>query len=124
MFGPPRIRGVTNGATTLLLTDRALDLLGNILSEVRFLGDGEMLTDLEDGGQFVEDHAVAVPAIPAYLDALLADTPFMGGMAPKLGVHHLRSVSVLDRRASPRGILTTSVISPFPIVWGYALDRG
>jgi len=75
-------------------TDRALDLLGNILSEVRFLGDGETLTHLH-GTVSLKDHAVAVPAIPAYLDALLADTPFMGGMAPKLGDHHLRSASVL-----------------------------
>ncbi|MBZ0149083.1 MAG: conjugal transfer protein TrbE, partial [Pseudorhodoplanes sp.] len=75
-------------------TDRALDLLGNILSEVRFLDDGETLTHLH-GTVSLKDHAVAVPAIPAYLDALLADTPFMGGMAPRLGDHHLRSVSVL-----------------------------
>jgi type IV secretory pathway VirB4 component len=75
-------------------TDRALDLLGSILSEVRFLDDSETLTHLH-GTVSLKDHAVAVPAIPAYLDALLADTPFMGGMAPKLGDHHLRSVSVL-----------------------------
>ncbi|MEQ1523588.1 MAG: TrbC/VirB2 family protein, partial [Aestuariivirga sp.] len=75
-------------------TDRALDLLGNILSEVRFLDDGETLTYLHGTVSF-KDHAVAVPPIPAYLDAMLADTPFMGGMAPKLGEHHLRSVSVL-----------------------------
>ncbi len=75
-------------------TDRALDLLGSILSEVRFLDDGETLTHLH-GTVSLKDHSVAVPAIPAYLDAMLADTPFMGGMAPKLGEHHLRSVSVL-----------------------------
>ena len=75
-------------------TDRALDLLGSSLSEVRFLDDGETLSHLH-GTVSLKDHAVAVPAIPAYLDALLADTPFIGGMAPKLGDHHLRSVSIL-----------------------------
>ena len=59
-----------------------------------FSDDGETLTHLH-GTVSLKDHAVAVPAIPAYLDALLADTPFTGGMAPKLGDHHLRSVSVL-----------------------------
>jgi type IV secretion system protein TrbE len=75
-------------------TDRALDLLGNILPEAHFLSDEETLTHLHSCIS-TKDHAVAVPAIPAYLDALLSDTPFTGGMSPKLGDQHLRSVSVL-----------------------------
>jgi type IV secretion system protein VirB4 len=74
-------------------TDRALDLLANILPEIRFLDDAETLTHLH-GCISTKDHPVAVPAIPAYLDALLADTPFTGGMAPKLGDHHLRTITV------------------------------
>ena len=75
-------------------TDRALDLLGNILPETRFLSDEETLTHLHSCIS-TKDHAVSVPTIPAYLDTLLADTPFTGGMSPKLGDQHLRTVSVL-----------------------------
>ncbi|MFN0190543.1 MAG: conjugal transfer protein TrbE [Aestuariivirga sp.] len=75
-------------------TDRALDLLGSILPEARFLDDGETLTHLHRTIS-LKDHPIAVPAIPAYLDALLADTPFTGGMKPMLGNHHLRTVTVL-----------------------------
>jgi type IV secretion system protein TrbE len=75
-------------------TDRALDLLGNILPEARFLTDEETLTHLHSCVS-TKDHWVAVSEIPAYLDALLADTPFTGGMSPKLGDQHLRTVSVL-----------------------------
>jgi type IV secretion system protein TrbE len=75
-------------------TDRALDLLGNILPEARFLSDEETLTHLHSCVS-TKEHGVAVPAIPAHLDALLADTPFTGGMSPKLGDQHLRTVSIL-----------------------------
>ena len=75
-------------------TERALDLLATILPEVCFLSDEETLTHLH-GRVSTKDHAVSVPAIPAYLDALLADTSFTGGMAPKLGDQHLRTLTVL-----------------------------
>jgi len=75
-------------------TDRALDLLGHILPEARFLDDVETLTHLHRTIS-AKDHGVAVPAIPAYLDALLVDTAFTGGMIPKLGDRHLRTLTVL-----------------------------
>jgi type IV secretion system protein TrbE len=75
-------------------TDRALDLLANILPEISFLSDEETLTRLHSCVS-TKDHQVSVPAIPAYLDALLIDTPFTGGMAPKLGEQHLRTITVL-----------------------------
>ena len=75
-------------------TDRALDLLASILPEIRFLDDEETLTHLH-ACVSTKSHPVSVPVIPAYLDALLADTPFTGGMAPKLGDQHLRAISVL-----------------------------
>jgi type IV secretion system protein TrbE len=75
-------------------TERALGLLANTLPEVRFLNDEETLTHLH-GCVSNKDHIVSVPAIPAYLDALLADTSFTGGMAPKLGDQHLRTLTVL-----------------------------
>jgi type IV secretion system protein TrbE len=75
-------------------TDRALDLLSNILPEISFLSDEETLTHLHSCVS-TKNHAVSVPAIPAYLDALLADTSFTGGMSPKLGDQHLRIITVL-----------------------------
>jgi type IV secretion system protein VirB4 len=75
-------------------TDRALDLLSNILPEINFLTDEETLTHLHSCVS-TKDHPVSVPVIPAYLDALLTDTPFTGGMAPKLGDQHLRTITVL-----------------------------
>ena len=38
---------------------------------------------------------MAVPQIPAYLDAVLCDTPLTGGIEPKLGDQHLRILTVL-----------------------------
>jgi type IV secretion system protein TrbE len=75
-------------------TDRGLDLLANILPEIRFLDDAETLTHLHFCVS-TKTHPVSVPVIPAYLDVLLTDTPFTGGMAPKLGDQHLRTISVL-----------------------------
>jgi type IV secretion system protein TrbE len=75
-------------------TDRALDLLASILPEISFLSDEETLTHLHSCVS-TKNHVVSVPAIPAYLDALLADTSFTGGMSPKLGDQHLRTITVL-----------------------------
>ena len=36
-----------------------------------------------------------MPAIPTHLDAILCDTPFLGGVEPKLGDQHLRVLTVL-----------------------------
>jgi len=75
-------------------TERALDLLATILPEIRFLDDEDTLTHLH-ARVSTKDHPVSVPTVPAYLDALLADTGFTGGMAPKLGDRHLRTLSVV-----------------------------
>jgi len=75
-------------------TDRVLDLLAGFMPEVRALGDAETLTYLH-GTISGSRHAVAVPDTPIYLDALLADTPLVGGLEPRLGRTHLRTFSVL-----------------------------
>ena len=38
---------------------------------------------------------MAVPQVPAYLDAVLCDTPLTGGIEPKLGRLNLRILTVL-----------------------------
>ncbi|MBY0510071.1 MAG: conjugal transfer protein TrbE [Rhodospirillaceae bacterium] len=75
-------------------TDRVLDLLSGVLPEVRALDDGETLTFLH-GTISERRHAVAPPTIPAYLDAILVDTPLTGGTAPMLGGLHLRTLTIL-----------------------------
>ena len=75
-------------------TDRAFEMLAAILPEAEPLGDTETLTFLH-GTISGKRHPVAVPAIPSHLDAILCDTPFLGGVEPKLGDEHLRVLTVL-----------------------------
>ena len=75
-------------------TDRALELLSAILPEAEALTDAETLAYLH-GTISDKPHPVAVPAIPTHLDAILTDTPFLGGIEPKLGEKHLRMLTVI-----------------------------
>src|SRR3546814_5854491 len=64
------------------------------MPEVRALDDVETLTFLH-GTISERRHVVAVPETPMYLDGLLADTPLTGGLEPKLGDAHLRTLTIL-----------------------------
>jgi type IV secretion system protein VirB4 len=75
-------------------TDRALDLFSGFMPEVRALDDAETLTFLH-GTISTARNAVAVPDTPMYLDAVLADTPLTGGLEPRLGDQHLRTLTIL-----------------------------
>ncbi|PSJ36300.1 conjugal transfer protein TrbE [Allosphingosinicella deserti] len=75
-------------------TDRVLDLLAGFMPELRPLGDAETLTYLH-GTISDRRHVVGVPETPVYLDAVLADTPLIGGLEPKLGSLHLRTLTLL-----------------------------
>ncbi len=81
-------------ASYLAETDRAIDLFGGFLPEVRPLGSAETLTYLH-GAISDRRHQVAVPETPMYLDGLLVDVPLTGGLEPRLGGHHLRTLTVL-----------------------------
>lgn len=74
-------------------TDRALDLFDGFMPEVRALDSAETLSWLH-GRISDRAHPVAVPETPMYLDGLLADTPLTGGLEPRLGELHLRTVTV------------------------------
>ena len=75
-------------------TDRALDLLGQLMPEVAALSDEETLTYLHNCISN-RRHPIAVPEVPVYLDAVLVDTSLTGGLAPMLGDAHLRVLTVL-----------------------------
>lgn len=75
-------------------TDRALDLLGQLMPELVPLSDEETLTYLHNCISN-KRHPIAYPEIPAYLDAVLVDTSLTGGLAPMLGDAHLRALTVL-----------------------------
>ncbi|AYJ84822.1 conjugal transfer protein TrbE (plasmid) [Sphingomonas paeninsulae] len=98
-------------------TNRVLDLFGGFMPEVRALDDAETLTYLH-GTVSNRRHGVAVPATPMYLDGLLADTPLTGGLEPKLGDLHLRTLTILGFPSLSRpGILDALNAADFGYRW-------
>ena len=75
-------------------TERAHAALASLLPEAEALGDGETLSYLHNTIS-VKRQIVAVPEIPTHLDAVLCDTPLLGGVEPKLGGEHVRVLTVL-----------------------------
>ena len=80
-------------ATFVSETDRVFDLLDGVMPEIAWLDDSATLTYLH-GCVSTRRYRVAVPEVPFHLDALLADEPLTGGLAPLLGAHHVRAVTV------------------------------
>ncbi|MES1937500.1 conjugal transfer protein TrbE [Salinisphaera hydrothermalis] len=74
-------------------TDRVFDLLDGVMPELDWLDDAETLSYLH-GTISTRRYRIELPEVPCYLDALLADTPLVGGLAPLLGDQHLRVVTV------------------------------
>lgn len=74
-------------------TERSFDLFDGVMPELTWLDDAETLTYLH-GTVSPQRHPVAVPEVPFHLDALLADAPLTGGLAPMLGDRHLRVATV------------------------------
>ncbi len=98
-------------------TDRALDLFAAFMPEVRALSSTETLTYLH-GAVSSRSHPVVVPETPMYLDALLADTPLVGGLEPMLGCRHLRTLTVIGfPNVSRPGILDALNEADFAYRW-------
>lgn len=98
-------------------TDRAYDLLGQVLADIAPLGDAELLTYLH-GTISGKRHGIAVPETPIYLDAVLADTPLRGGLDPMLGDAHLRCLTVLGFPGTTQpGLLDALNHLEFPYRW-------
>lgn len=74
-------------------SEQMLALLETLMPHARWLGDEETLAFLH-GAISERAHAIARPSIPFHLDALLADTPLIGGLQPRLGAKRLKVISV------------------------------
>ena len=98
-------------------TDRVLALLHGFMKECRWLDDSETLTYLHSCVS-TKRHRVRVPETPMYLDALLADQPLTGGLEPRLGDQHLRTLTIVGfPTATTPGILDELNRLAFPYRW-------
>jgi type IV secretion system protein VirB4 len=73
--------------------EQVANLMASFMPEVHPLDDSQTLTYLH---ACVSDRrlTVAVPDVPFYLDEIITDRPFAGGLAPRLGRQCLKTVSI------------------------------
>ena len=74
--------------------DRVLAMVEGFMPEAAWLDDAETLTYLHSTVS-TRRHGVRVPETPMHLDAILADEPLTGGLEPRLGSAHLRTLTVM-----------------------------
>jgi type IV secretion system protein VirB4 len=75
-------------------TDRVLALVEGFMPEAAWLDDPDTLTYLH-ACISTRRQRVRVPEIPMHLDAILVDEAFSGGLEPRLGDAHLRTLTIL-----------------------------
>ncbi len=75
-------------------TNRVLGLVEGFMPEASWLSDTDTLTYLH-ATVSTNDRRVRVPDTPMYLDAFLVDEPLTGGLEPRLGRAHLRTLTVM-----------------------------
>ncbi|WP_104493692.1 conjugal transfer protein TrbE [Paracoccus denitrificans] len=98
-------------------TDRILQLVEAFMPECAWLDDVETLTYLHSTVS-TKRHRVRVPETPMYLDALVADQPFTGGLEPRLADAHLRILTIVGfPTATTPGILDDLNRLAFPYRW-------
>src|SRR5215470_5885423 len=73
---------------------RVLQLIEAFTPEASWLSDEETLTYLHSCIS-TKRHRVRVPEVPMYLDAILVDEALVGGLGPRLGNSHLRTLTVM-----------------------------
>ncbi|MER8708300.1 conjugal transfer protein TrbE [Mesorhizobium sp. M1088] len=98
-------------------TDRVLNLIEGFVPEADWLDDGETLSYLHSTIS-TKRHRVRVPETPMHLDGLLVDQPLAGGLEPRLGDAHLRTLTItgLPTMTFP-GILDDLNRLAFPYRW-------
>ena len=98
-------------------TQQILGLIETFMPEARWLEDEETLTYLHSCIS-TKRQKVRFPEAPIYLDALIADEPLTGGLEPKLGSKHLRTLSVIGFPGSTTpGLLDDLNRLAFPYRW-------
>ncbi len=98
-------------------TNRVLQLIEGFVPEAAWLSDGETLTYLHSCISSRRQR-VRVPEVPMHLDALLADQPLIGGLEPRLGGQHLRTLSIIGfPSATFPGVLDELNQLAFPYRW-------
>ncbi|MGE0596204.1 MAG: conjugal transfer protein TrbE [Hyphomonadaceae bacterium] len=98
-------------------TSRVLNLIEGFMPEARWIDDGETLTYLHSTIS-TKAQRVRVPETPMHLDALLADEPLVGGLEPRLGAHHLRTLTIIGfPTATFPGVLDDLNRLAFPYRW-------
>ncbi|MBG6118382.1 type IV secretion system protein VirB4 [Sphingobium sp. JAI105] len=111
----------SNGAELLAgfidRSHRIVQLLEGFLPEIAWLDDSATLTYLHSTISTKRQN-VRVPETPMHLDALLADEPLVGGLEPRLGNSHLRSLTVTGFPTSTYpGLLDELNRLAFPYRW-------
>ncbi|HZD62013.1 MAG TPA: conjugal transfer protein TrbE [Xanthobacteraceae bacterium] len=98
-------------------TDRVLQLIEGFVPESAWLDDAATLTYLHSTIS-TRQQRVRVPETPMHLDALLADQTLAGGLEPRLGDAHLRTLSVIGFPTTTYpGILDELNRLAFPYRW-------
>ena len=98
-------------------TDRVLHLVEGFVPEADWLDDADTLTYLHSTIS-TKRHKVRVPETPMQLDALLIDQPLAGGLEPRLGDFHLRTLTVIGfPTVTFPGILDDLNRIAFPYRW-------
>lgn len=98
-------------------TSRVLQLIEGFVPEAAWLSDADTLSYLHSTVS-TKRHAVRVPEVPMHLDAILADEPLTGGVEPKLGSAHLRTLTVMGFPSTTYpGLLDDLNALAFPYRW-------
>ncbi|MCF1467568.1 conjugal transfer protein TrbE [Agrobacterium vitis] len=98
-------------------TDRVLHLVEGFVPEAGWLDDADTLSYLHSTIS-TKRHRVRIPETPMHLDALLADQPLAGGLEPRLGDFHLRTLTVIGfPTVTFPGILDDLNRLAFPYRW-------
>jgi type IV secretion system protein TrbE len=98
-------------------TDRVLNLVEGFVPEAAWLDDGETLTYLHSCIS-TKRNRVRIPETPMHLDTLLLDQPLAGGLEPRLGDVHLRTLTITGFPTTTfPGILDDLNRLAFPYRW-------
>ena len=103
-------------------TDRVLALIEGFMPEAEWLDDPETLTYLHSCVS-TRRQRVRVPETPMHLDAILVDEDLTGGLEPRLGRAHLRTLTIMGFPSQTwPGLLDDLNRLAFPYRWVDARD--